>query len=248
MFLNCIIVDDEFPSREELKYFIEKFSNIEIIAEYEEPMATLGFLQENYVDVIFLDINMPNLNGMNFAKIVSKFSVVPKIVFITAYDKYAVDAFSIHAFDYLLKPYSEARIIRTLKRLEAECALDKSGADDDKVREVHYINKLTVWKGNKMQVVSLEDVYYCEACERETKVFTKEGVHIAKQKISSLEKKLPPDIFFRTHRSYIVNLSKIKEIIPWFNNTYNLKLTDIDSMVPVSRSNIKTFKELMDIK
>jgi two-component system LytT family response regulator len=246
--LNSIIVDDEFPSREELKYFMKNFSKIEIVKEFEDPMEALNFLQENYVEVIFLDINMPNLNGMNFAKIISKFSKKPKIVFITAYDNYAVEAFSIKAFDYILKPYSENRIIDTLKRLESETTLNKTEEKEEKTENIYCSQKITLWQGDKMYVISLDEIYYCEACERETKIFTRNGVYIARHKISELEKKLPKKNFLRTHRSYIVNLDKIKEIVPWFNNTYNLKLQHIDDIVPVSRNNIKTFKEIMDIK
>ncbi len=241
--MKCIIVDDEFPSREELKYFIKEFSSIEVVQEFEDPLEVLKYLQRNQIDIIFLDINMPNLDGMSLGKFISKFNKKPEMVFITAYDHYAVEAFDIQAFDYLLKPYSEERIVNTLERLE-----DKFKSKTDDVKELQGHSKLTIWKGDKMQVLSLDDVYYCEACERETKIFTEKEAYISKLKISDLENKLSKDKFFRCHRSYIVNIDKISEIIPWFNSTYNLKLKGLKDKIPVSRSKVKEFKEIMDIK
>ena len=109
--MNCIIVVDEFPAREELKYFIKNHSDIEIINEFENGLDVLKFIQENSVDVIFLDINIPMLDGMLLAKTINKFKSKPKVVFITAYKEYAVDAFELEVFDYVLKPYSDQRII-----------------------------------------------------------------------------------------------------------------------------------------
>ena len=142
--MKCLIVDDEFPSREELKYFLTEYSQLEIVGEYDDPLKALEFLQENTVDVVFLDINMPNLDGMCLGKIISKFENPPKIIFITAYDSYAVDAFKIRAFDYIMKPYSKERIEDTLHRLisdEKEYNVEK---------EIPLQNKLTLWKEEKM--------------------------------------------------------------------------------------------------
>lgn len=240
--MRCIIVDDEFPSREELKHFLGQYMEIDIAGEFDDPLKALGFLQENSVDVVFLDINMPNLDGMSLGKLISKFKKSPQIIFITAYDSYAVEAFGIRAFDYIMKPYSEERIKDTLDRLTRSEGEPSSGE-----KEVQQQNKLTLWKGDKMFVLPLKDISFCEACERETKIFTPKGVYMSKLKISDLEEKLPKGKFFRSHRSYIVNLDKIVEIIPWFNTTYNLKLRDIDEKIPVSRSKVKEFKNLMGI-
>jgi two-component system LytT family response regulator len=240
--MRCIIVEDEFPSREELKYFIKEFSSIEVVMEFEEPLEALKYLHENQVDIIFLDINMPNLDGMSLGKLISNFSKKPEIVFITAYGDHAVEAFDIQAFDYILKPYSEERIVNTLQRLETKL---RPKSNETKESQGH--SKLTIWNGDKMQVLSLNDIYYCEACERETKIFTEKSVYISRLKISELEKKLNKDKFFRCHRSYIVNIDKIVEIIPWFNSTYNLRFKGVKNEIPVSRSKVKEFKEIMDI-
>ncbi|MDZ7548415.1 LytTR family DNA-binding domain-containing protein, partial [Clostridium perfringens] len=108
-------------------------------------------------------------------------------------------------------------------------------------------NKMNLWKNEKIRVVDLDDIYYCVAKERITHVFTKDEEYSVGVSITEFYNSLPKDKFFRSHRSYIVNINKIREIIPWFNNTYNLRLQDIDYEVPVSRSNLKEFKQLMNI-
>lgn len=240
--MKAIIVEDEFLAREELKYFITNYSKIEIIDEFEDGIEVLKFIQNNEVDIIFMDINIPSLDGVLLAKSISKFSKKPYIVFITAYKEHAAEAFEIEAFDYILKPYSESRIVSMLKKLE--------NINNDKENNLHKTNiqsKINLWKNEKIIVVNMDDIYYCVAEERITHVFTKKDEYSVNLGIAEFYDSLPKDIFFRCHRSYIVNINKIREIIPWFNNTYNLKLQDIDYQIPVSRSNIKEFKQLMNI-
>lgn len=240
--MKAIIVEDEFLAREELKYFIKNYSSIEIVAEFEDGIDVLKFIQKNEIDTIFLDINIPSLDGVLLAKNISKFSKKPYIVFITAYKEHAVEAFEIEAFDYILKPYYESRIISMLKKLEFTYNHEK-----DNLHKNCITNKINLWKNEKIIVVDLNDIYYCLAKERVTYVFTKDEEYSVGVSITEFYNSLPKDRFFRCHRSYIVNITKIREIIPWFNNTYNLRLQGIDCEVPVSRSNLKEFKQLMNI-
>jgi two-component system LytT family response regulator len=245
--MRAIIVEDEFPAREELKYFINRFSDIEIINEFDNGVDVLKFIQENNVDIIFLDINIPLLDGMLLAKTIKRFKISPKVVFITAYKEHAVDAFELEAFDYILKPYSEERIVSMLNKLKKSNETDnKSTGVNSLTIETKLLN-VSLWENNKLIVVNISDIYYCEAKERETIVFTKDSEYIVKLSITEFEKNLKNSLFFKTHRSYIVNTSKIKEIIPWFNNTYKLKLKDINSEIPVSRSKIKDFRKIMNV-
>lgn len=233
--MNCVIVDDEYPSREELKYFILNYSNIRILEEFSDSIKALDYIEKNRPDIIFLDINMPKVDGMALGRIINNFDKKINIVFITAHREHAVEAFEVKAFDYILKPYSEERIVSTLKRLE------KSG----EVRSI--CNKITLWKSEKMVVVDLSDICYCEARERHTKVFTVDDEYIINCSISEFYKRLSKNSFFKSHRSYIVNLNKIREIIPWFNNTFIIKLKGLDAEIPVSRNNINEFKHIMGV-
>ena len=240
--MRAIIVEDEFLAREEFKYFIKKYSSIEIVDEFEDGIEVLKFIQKNQVDVIFLDINIPSLDGVLLAKNISKFSEKPYIVFITAYKEHAVEAFEIEAFDYILKPYRESRIISMLKKLEMSYNQQKNISHKNSIT-----NKINLWKNEKIRVVDLDDIYYCVARERVTYVFTKDEEYSVNVSITEFYNSLPKDRFFRCHRSYVVNITKIMEIIPWFNSTYNLRFQHIDYEVPVSRNNIKEFKQLMNI-
>lgn len=239
--IKCVIVEDEFPAREELKYFINNFEGIELEKEFENPVDALKYLKDSSIDVVFLDINMPELDGMSLGKIISKINEDIKIVFITAYRDYAAEAFEIKAFDYLLKPYSDKRIKEVLENLTKERETEIS-------KDVNRINKITGLLDNKMFVISLDDIYYIEVDEKDSLIYTKDAVYTSKVKISKLEEILPKEKFYRTHRSYIVNLDKIVEVEPWFNSTYVLKIADLKFKVPVSRNKVKEFKELLIIK
>lgn len=239
--LTCVIVEDEFPAREEFKYFLTKHKEISLEKEFENPIDSLKYLQENKVDVVFLDINMPELDGMSLGKILTKLNPNIKIIFITAYRDYAAEAFEIKAFDYLLKPYSEKRITEVLNNLTMI-------KDNSPTKEVEKINKVTVFLDEKMVVLSLDEIYYIEVSEKESLVYTQNEIYTSKLKISKWEEILPKNKFYRTHRAYIVNLDKIKEVEPWFNGTFVLKIQDLKFKVPVSRNNIKEFKELLSIK
>ena len=204
--INCIIVEDELPAREELKYFLNEEKEINLIAEFDNPLDTLNFLENNTADVIFLDINMPDMNGISLGKIVTKMYPDMKIVFITAYKDYAVDAFEIKAFDYLLKPYSESRIKNLLKSL--------INIKNEKTTSIknNNLKKITVNIGERLYVISLNDIDYIEASEKETLIFSNQKKYVSRIKISKWEEMLKGNNFYRCHRSFIVNLDKITEI------------------------------------
>lgn len=239
--MRAIIVEDEELARQELAYLIETHSGIDIAAQFEDGLDALKFLQVETVDVIFLDINIPSIDGVLLAQNISRFSVKPYIVFITAYKEHAAEAFEIEAFDYILKPYSEVRIKAMLHKLEGVRCSRKTGEEERNPVS----DKVNLWKNEKIIVVNADDIYYASAQEKSTSVITKGEEYSMALSISDFYNRLPEDRFFRCHRSYIVNLSKIKEIIPWFNNTYLLRLHDLEFEVPVSRSKVKEFRQIM---
>ncbi|GIP45965.1 DNA-binding response regulator [Paenibacillus sp. J45TS6] len=240
--MRAIIVEDEVLARQELRYLIETHSKIKVEAEFEDGLDALKFLQSQEVDVLFLDINIPSIDGVLLAHNISKFSVKPYIVFITAYKEHAVEAFEVEAFDYILKPYSESRITSMLAKLETAYIGQRRA-----IQEQHLpsITKVNLYKNEKIIVVDADDIYYAVAQEKTTEVVTKNEKYIMQLSISEFYERLPKEVFFRCHRSYLVNTEKIKEIVPWFNNTYLLRLSDIDAEIPVSRSKAKEFRQLM---
>lgn len=239
--LNCIIVEDEFPAREELKFFIKNNKNFNIKREFETSIDALKFLENNSVDVIFLDINMPGLDGMTLGRLIHKIDKNIKLIFITAYREFAVEAFEIGTFDYILKPYSEERIIALLERVVASATNTKNFINKNET------NKLTVISGEKMVVISIFDILYIEANEKETTIVLQEEKYTSKLKISQFEEILPAEKFFRAHRSYIVNIDKIVEVEPWFNGSYLIKVGKKNCNLSVSRNNVKKLKEILNI-
>ncbi|MCE5169127.1 LytTR family DNA-binding domain-containing protein [Paenibacillus profundus] len=248
--MRAIIVEDEVLASEELEYLITKHSRIEIVERFEDGLDVLKFLQEKEVDAIFLDINIPSLDGMLLATNISKFAQKPYVIFTTAYKEHAAQAFELEAFDYILKPYDENRIAAMLRKLETafERELQQGGSSNPvDSRQRSEEKRINLLKNDKYIVTDSDDIYYAEAQEKVTNVFTKSGIYTMPMSISDFQAMLPQDRFYRCHRSYTVNLSQIHEIVPWFNNTYLLRLRDMDAKVPVSRSKVKEFRQLMHI-
>lgn len=243
MQLNALIVEDEYLAREELTYLIEKHSTINIVAAFDDGLDAFKFLQSNKVDVVFLDINVPSIDGMLLARNIAQFSHKPQIVFTTAYKEYAVDAFELEAVDYLLKPLNEQRVIGLLAKLQARAQEQEPPQVTTNIRS-HTINLML---NNHIHVTAISDICCAIANEKVTHVYTAEGCFVAPMTISELMQRLPTSDFFRCHRSYCININDVKEIIPWVNSTYMIKLAHVEQHIPVSRSNLKAFRCLMQL-
>ena len=243
--MKVIIVEDEFLAQQELSWLIKEHSQMEIVGIFDDGLDVLKYLQHNKVDAIFLDINIPSLDGVLLGQNISQFAHKPFIVFITAWKEHAVEAFELEAFDYILKPWQESRIINMLGKLENAWQQQTSEPQAGPVvRENDTINLI---KDERIIVTSINDIYYAEAHEKMTFVYTRRESYVMPMNITEFCSKLPAAHFFRCHRSYCVNLNKIREIEPWFNNTYILRLRDLDFQVPVSRSRVKAFRLLMNL-
>ena len=252
--MKAIIVEDEFPAQEELKYLIETHSSIQVTNCFEDGLDVLKFLQENDTDAIFLDINIPSLDGMLLAGNISKFAKKPYIIFTTAYKEHAAQAFALEAFDYILKPYDEKRIAAMLHKLEATFSRDLNQTDKEKelsfqkgdsIKGLGTDVRVNLRKNDKIIVTDVNDIYYAMASEKVTLVYTLHEEYTMPMSISEFHSTLPQNLFFRCHRSYTVNLSKISEIVPWFNQTYVINLKSFNAEIPVSRSKVKEFRQIM---
>jgi two-component system LytT family response regulator len=244
--MKVIIVEDEVLAQQELTWLVKEHSQMEIVGTFDDGLDVLKFLQHNRVDAIFLDINIPSLDGVLLAQNIHQFAHKPFIVFITAWKEHAVEAFELEAFDYILKPYQESRIVTMLQKLENAWA-QQSGSVSSAVSPQRENDTINLIRDEKIFVTSIHDIYYAEAHEKMTFVYTKRESWVMPMNITEFCSKLPTAHFFRCHRSYCVNLNKIREIEPWFNNTYILRLRDLDFQVPVSRSKVKEFRHLMHL-
>ena len=240
MRLNALIVEDEYLAREELTYLIEKYSTINIVATFDDGLDAFKFLQSKKVDIVFLDINIPSIDGMLLARNIAQFLDKPQIVFTTAYKEYAVEAFELEAVDYLLKPLNEQRLLTKLQMRAQEQELPQSTS--------HIRSKsINLIHNNHIHVTTITDICCAIANEKVTHVYTAEGCFVAPLTISELMQRLPNSDFFRCHRSYCININNVKEIIPWVNSTYMIKLANVEQQIPVSRSNLKAFRHLMQL-
>jgi two-component system LytT family response regulator len=244
--MKVIIVEDEVLAQQELTWLIKEHSQMEIVGTFDDGLDVLKFLQHNKVDAIFLDINIPSLDGVLLAQNISQFAHKPFIVFITAWKEHAVEAFELEAFDYILKPYQESRIVTMLQKLENSWQ-QQSGSSNNAASPQRENDTINLIRDDKIFVTSIHDIYYAEAHEKMTFVYTRRESWVMPMNITEFCSKLPAAHFFRCHRSYCVNLNKIREIEPWFNNTYILRLRDLDFQVPVSRSKVKEFRQLMNL-
>ena len=251
----CVIVEDEIPAAEELKYMISQNENFSV-----EEMAFNGetgfeIIKKTRPEVVFLDINMPLQNGIELAKKISEFDASINIVFVTAYDEHAVQAFELNALDYMLKPIEDKRLQKTLERIMSRRNIKNKQEDElpkmiseiisklDKKERV--CKKIPCELNGKILLIDIDDVHFCYIEGEKTYLKTKKECFLTGYTLNQIEKKTN---FFRAHRSYIVNLDNTKELFSWFNGTYKLVMNDLEnSEVPISRNNVKKLKELLGI-
>lgn len=245
MKIHVLIAEDEELAREELVYLLSESDDIVIDGSVATGEEVISLYEKKKSDLVFLDVEMPGMSGLEAAKQLNQHHSSPMFIFTTAYEEYAVHAFDIHAVDYLLKPYDEKRLEKALKRARKQLSFSKREKREETKRSTPP-SKLLIDDGDKTVVVSPDSIYYAEPSNRMLMIYTKEKVIQSRMTLQELEKKLEGLSFFRPHRSYLVNLDYIKEITPWFNGTSNIKLNDEnETVLPVSRSVRKElFKKL----
>lgn len=252
--INALIVDDEKPSRDELRYLLADINEIEIAGEAEDGIEAVKMMAKLDLDIIFLDIQMPEMSGIELAESLQKIENKPYIIFTTAYDSFAIKAFEIGALDYLLKPYSRERIKKSIDRYKSNILLD--GNDfSDRINELLNVFKdkengsqpfrITVSRGEHFHPLKPEDIVAIIASGKKTRIVTTDTEFEDNRTITQFEELLSGPSFFRCHRSYLINLDYIKKIGIWFNNTYQLKMENLSEKVPVSRSRVHEFRKLM---
>ncbi|QSX09427.1 LytTR family transcriptional regulator DNA-binding domain-containing protein [Alkalibacter rhizosphaerae] len=246
MTLKALIVDDEYPAREELRYLLSRLEGVEVVGEATNGKEALALITALDYDMVFLDINMPQMDGMDLGEKIKELEDPPAIVYITAYDQYALQAFRVNAVDYLLKPIEEEKLSHAVERIRNRFKTTVSPKKQDLPKEP--IQRLSVEQGGKIVLLDAVDVYYAFSEGSYVYVATDQQKYLTKYTLQALEEKLDPKLFFRCHRSYLVNLKKIKEIAPFFKGTYNIRMTDKNNtQIPVSRRQAKHLKQILDL-
>ena len=233
--VNCIIVDDEPVAREVLENLLDRLDNISIVASCKNVVEAFQALNNHHVDLAFLDINMPEISGLSFAKSVSKDL---KIIFTTAYREYAVDGFDLKAVDYLLKPISFERLLQAINKFFEENRNKLPGQDS--VIEMEKENSIFVRSDRKMVKVNFDEILYIESLSDYIKIrLFGQKTLITRETLSNVEARLPPQDFIRTHRSYIVAREKIDS---YTNDTIGIGKHE----VPISRSYRDRVMEILE--
>lgn len=257
MKIKCIIVDDEQPARDELRYLLSSFDDIDIIGDVNSVGKAVSLIENSPPDLVFLDIQMPGRTGFDLIKILSHKDQMPLFVFVTAYDNYAVDAFEKSAIDYLLKPLSAKRLALTMERVRRYLGEESQGVLEDKLQILlsqmegpKEVVKVSVENNGRMHLLSPKEIVYCSYESGRIMVHT-EADELPLHGISTMDKlteHLSGGSFFRVHRGVLVNLDCIREFSPWFNGKYNLIMADEKgSELVVSRTRVKDFKKRLGI-
>jgi two-component system LytT family response regulator/two-component system response regulator LytT len=257
--INTIIVDDEKPAREELAYLLKGFPEINVIGQGKNGVEAVNLIKEHAPDLVFLDVQMPGLDGFGvLKKLVERKMKVPHVVFATAFDHYAVQAFDVNAVDYVLKPFDKARISKAIQRARREIEAQTSPVErlENLVSQLGATKqtstppvKIIVKTQQKLLLVDAEDLIFASIERGMISVTAKDVEGTSNyRRLEELNAALDSDSFWRPHRSFLVNIHYIKEVVPWFKSTFMLKMNDKKhTEIPVSRSQIKRMRELFKL-
>lgn len=251
--IRAIIADDETPSRTHLKSrLLSAWPELDICGEAKNGIEAKQMIESIHPDVAFLDIKMPGLSGMQVAR---ETAGICRVVFITAYDQYAVDAFENEAVDYILKPATVERLLKTVKRLKAQIAESSPPADMSEVFErliaemdgsiaPRYLKWIKVQVKDAVRLIPVEKIYFFKASNKYTLVMTKKRESLIRKPIAELAEELDPDIFFRIHRGTIVNANYIEKVSTSPTGRGQIRLIDRAEIHTVSRSYAHLFKQM----
>lgn len=250
MDIKAVVADDELPARSELKYMLQMLPGVRVVHECANGQEVLDFLREHSdVDILFMDIEMPLMNGIETARHMNEMGLDVKIVFSTGFDQFAIKAFELEVFDYILKPYKEERVSNTIRRLRLGMEQDRERKTAGEIVFPH--KKFAVYSDKKIVLLNPAEEIVLVKTEKFncTLFYTTRGILESKILLKDVETELSHFGFCRTHKSYVVNLNMIKEILPWFNETFLLVPFHFEKEeIPVSRHYLKIFKQLMQMK
>jgi len=249
--LSTLIVDDESLASEELAYLLQDFPEVEVAATARNGVEAVDLIQKLEPDLVFLDVQMPGLDGLAVVRQLRERGIeLPHIIFVTAYDQYAIEAFRLEALDYLLKPLDRARLAESIERAKRATQDRQEKAEvESPPRQTPQRTKLLVRANNHNFIVDAQDMIYATI---DSGLITIVASHVEGQSnyrtLEDLQANLDRDTFWRVHRSYLVNINRIKEVVPWFKSSYQLRMDDKkNSEIPVSRVQTKRLRELLKL-
>ena len=256
MSLSAVIVDDEQLARDELAYLLKSVDGVDIVAQGKNGVEAVNLIKEHSPDLVFLDVQMPGLDGFGvIKKLLDKKVALPQIVFATAFDQYAVKAFEVNAVDYLLKPFDKKRVTQSVQK--AKHRVGGQAAPDDKLETLVKMleqqktptSKILIKAAGRLFLVDQKDICYASIEDGVITVFTTQAEGQSNcRTLEELLESLDSNLFWRAHRSYLVNINRIKEVVPWFKSSYQLRMDDKkQAEIPVSRAQTKRLRELFGL-
>lgn len=259
MSLSAVIVDDEQLARDELAFLLKDVGDVDVVAQGKNGVEAVNLIREHNPDLLFLDVQMPGLDGFGvIKKLLDRKVPLPKIVFATAFDQYAVKAFEVNAVDYLLKPFDKKRVAQSVQR--ARSKMEGSGSSSDKIETLVKMlesqrpqtSKILLKAAGRLFLINQRDICFASIEEGIITVVTggpsgMEGQSNCRT-LEELLDSLDSNLFWRAHRSYLVNINRIKEVVPWFKSSYQLRMDDKkQTEIPVSRAQTRRLRELFGL-
>ncbi|MGH9535059.1 MAG: LytR/AlgR family response regulator transcription factor [Terriglobales bacterium] len=256
--IRALIVDDEQLARDELGYLLRGFPDIEVLAQARNGMEAVQLIREHQPDLVFLDVQMPGLDGFGVVRRLREKKVpMPRMIFATAYDHYAVQAFEVSAIDYLLKPFDKARLARAVEKVRQQVDQRQNATRKiDRVLEILEARQPTVvptkisLRANARHfLLDPREIVFARIEDGVISVVATHMEGVANcRTVEELLASLDPQVFWRAHRGYVVNLNHIKEVVPWFNSSYQLRMDDKkQTEIPVSRTQSRRLRELFNL-
>jgi DNA-binding LytR/AlgR family response regulator len=259
MDLNALVVDDEQLARQELCYLLEQVGGVEVLGQAGNGLVAVDLAEKLGPDLMFLDVQMPGLTGFEVARQVLARRLPVEIVFVTAFDRYAIEGFEVNAVDYLVKPVDLSRLQQAVERTRVRIASHRGAstgslANQDLERLVQLIaerqsrrDQVAIKVGTRFLLVQADEIIFASLVDDVLTVATSTLVGTSNfRTLDELQARLDPGVFWRVHRSHLVNINKIKEIVPWFSRNYILRMRDAKATeIPVSRSQTKRMREYL---
>lgn len=243
---KVVIIDDEFLARSIVLEYLQNYPEFEVVAECSDGFEGVKAIAQHKPDLVFLDIQMPKINGFEMLELVDK---APAVIFTTAFDEFAIKAFEANAVDYLLKPFSSERFETAIRKWmgKATTAVERvTQLLESPEKQPDERNRIVVKTNNEIRIVPVNELYYLEAYDDYVKLFTRDTYYLKKKTMNYYEQLLDETVFFRTHRSFIINLQQLTKIEPLEKNTYTALLKN-GKKIPLSRSGYLKLKEKLGI-
>jgi two-component system, LytTR family, response regulator len=261
--LRTVLVDDEQLARDELGFLLGQVGGVEVVAQAGNGLEALSTIDRLQPDLVFLDVQMPGLTGFEVARRLLDARVPSHIIFVTAYDQHAIEAFEVNAVDYLLKPVEQTRLEVAINRARRRIAIDRTlnrdtpGVNTDQLEKIVQLvserqsrrERLAIKVGERFMLVQADEVLFASLGDDGIAVVTEQHAGTSNYRtLDELQDRLDPSVFWRVHRSHLVNINKIKEIVPWFSRNYILRMKDPKATeIPVSRTQTKRLREYLKI-